>query len=62
VVVDVGLAEMLPLLVFVGFVVVRDRRVVVFMAVVGQEVGDVLPVTAVMGHVAVLMLMNRRFV
>jgi hypothetical protein len=62
VVVDMGLPEMLPLLVFVGFVVVRDRRVVMFMAVVGQEVGDVLPVTAVMGHVAVLMLVNRRFV
>lgn len=61
-VVDVGLAEMLLLLVFVGFVVVRDRRVVVFMAVVGQEMGDVLPVTAVVGHVAMLMVVNRRFV
>lgn len=61
-VVDVGLAEMLLLLVLVGLMLVRDARMVVLMAVGRDQVGDVLAVTAVMRHVPVLVVVNRGIV
>jgi hypothetical protein len=62
VIVDVGLAEVLLLLVLVGLVVVRYAGMVVRMAVGRNHVGDVLAVTAVMRHVPVLVVVNRGIV
>jgi hypothetical protein len=62
VVVDVGLAEVLFLLVLVGLVVVRDAGMVVLMAVGRDQVGDVLAVTAVVCDVPVLVVVNRGIV
>jgi hypothetical protein len=58
VVVDVGLAEVLLLLVLVGLVVVRYAGMVVLVAVGRDQVGDVLAMTAVMRHVPVLVIVN----
>lgn len=57
-IVYVRLAEVLLLLVFVGLVIVGNLRMVVLMTMGGHQVRDVLPVTAVMGHVAVIVVMN----
>jgi hypothetical protein len=62
VIVDVRLAEVLLLLVLVTFVVVRHRRMVVLVSVGRHQVRDVFPVTEVVGHVAVLVVVDRRIV
>ena len=61
-VVDVGLAEVLLLLVLVGFVVVGYMGMVVLVTVGRQQVRDVFPVTGVMGHVSVLVVVDRSLV
>lgn len=61
-VVDVGLAEVLLLLVLVRFVVVGHRRMVVLVGVGRQQVSDVLSVTGVMGHVPVIVVVDRSLV
>ena len=61
-IVDVGLAEVLLLLVLVWFVVVGHRRVVVLVSLGRQQVGDVFPVTGVMGDVSVLVVVDRSLV
>jgi hypothetical protein len=48
--------------VLVGLVVVRDRGVIVLVAVLGDQVGDLLARPMVMGHVIVLVAMDDRFV
>ncbi|HEV2905853.1 MAG TPA: hypothetical protein VGZ50_00835 [Actinomycetota bacterium] len=61
-VVDVRLAEVLLLLVLVTFVVVGHRRMVVLVSVGGHQVRDVFPVTEVVSHVAVLVVVDRSIV
>ncbi len=61
-VVDVCLPEVLLLFILVGIVVVRHRGMVVLVAMRGHQVSDFFPVTVVVGHVAMVVVVNRSFV
>jgi hypothetical protein len=62
VIVDVRLAEVFLLLVFVRLVIVGDLGMVVLVTVGRDQVRDVLPVTAVVGHMAMIVVVNRGLV
>jgi hypothetical protein len=59
---DVALPRVLLIDVLVGLVAVREGRVVVLVAVAGDEVGDVLARPVVVSDVRVLVGMHNRIV
>lgn len=61
-VVDVGLAQVLLLLVLVRFVLMGHGRMIVLVGMGRQQVGDVFSVTGVVGHVPMLVVVNRSIV
>src|SRR5919201_1050294 len=62
VVVDVGLLQVLLVLVFVGLVAVLDRGVVVLVGVAGEQMLPGRAVPQVVGHVQVLVVVHGRLV
>jgi hypothetical protein len=61
-VMDVALPQVLLIHVLVGLVAVREGRVIVLVAVAGDEVGEVLARPVVVGHVHVLVGMHNGIV
>ena len=62
VVMDVALPQVLLIHVLVGLVAVRERRVIVLMAVAGDEVGQILAGPVVVGDVHMVMGMHNGIV
>src|SRR6266550_1697947 len=58
VIVDVGFPSVLLGLVLVGLVCMGDGRVVVFVIVRGRQMGPLLTLCQIVGHMGVLMLMD----